>query len=107
MTRQVHKIKLGGELGLRDADELREQLLDALHAHTSVEIDANKLTAIDMSIVQILIAADKMAKGGGRTFWISAQAEGPLASAISRAGLLSRSGQAPFQVSWQGGGAVS
>jgi len=79
VKRQVHRVKLGGELGLRDADGVREQLLAALHDHASVQIDTSGLTAIDISIVQVLIAAQKTAKHRNQSLKISAKAEGPFA----------------------------
>lgn len=105
MTRQVHRINLGGELGLRDADRVREQLLAALHEHAAVRIDTSGLTAIDISILQLLIAAQKMAKLHNQSFKISAKSEGPLRKAARRAGLLDCTGTAPFEIQWKGGAA--
>ena len=102
MTQQTRTITLRGELGLRDADAVREQLLDAFCAQMAVEVDAADLTAVDMSIVQVLLAAHKMAKERGQTFQIVAAVEGPLRGAISRAGLLAQSGDAPFEIIWRG-----
>jgi len=102
VKRQVHRVKLGGELGLRDADGVREQLLAALHDHASVQIDISGLTAIDISIVQVLIAAQKTAKHHNQSLKISAKAEGPLQKAVRRAGLLDRPGTAPFEIQWKG-----
>ena len=100
VTEKAQKISFAGDLGLRDADTLRELLLDALRARSVVEVDCGDLTDIDMSIVQILIAADKMANGCNRTLRVFARSEGPLADALSRAGLHSRSQAAPFDVHW-------
>jgi anti-anti-sigma regulatory factor len=102
VTEQAHQIKLSGALGLREVELIREQFLDALTTHAAVEVVTEKLTAIDMSIIQVLIAAQKMAKDRGQSFHVCARAEGLLRSALSRAGLLTRSGIAPFDVRWQG-----
>ena len=107
MTQQTRRITLSGELGLRDADGVREQLLDAFCAQMAVEVEAEDLTALDMSIVQVLLAAHKMAKGRGQTFQVIAAAEGPLQDALSRAGLLAQSADAPFEISWRGRAAAS
>ena len=102
MKRQSHRVKLGGDLGLRDADRVREQLLAALHGHAAVQIDVCGLTAIDISIVQILIAAQKMAKHRDQSLKISAKAEGPLQRAAWRAGLLDPAATEPFEIEWKG-----
>ena len=106
MTRQPHRLKLSGELGLRDADAVREQLIDALFVHPSVEVDTQDLTGIDMSIVQILIAAHKLAKTRNQQFQICARENSPLQNALSRAGLLRQSTDAPLEIHWQERGAA-
>jgi anti-anti-sigma regulatory factor len=98
---QPHRITLGGELGLRETDALCEQLLDAFDMHAAVEIDLRELAGIDISIVQVLIAADKMAKNRGFSFQVLAGADGPLRDAMARGGLLAASAGTPFDVHWQ------
>jgi hypothetical protein len=102
MTLPVHRISLGKELGLRDADSIRDRLMDALCAHPAVEVDMSDLSFLDISIVQLLIAAHKLASGRGKTFQIIARADGPLRDAAARAGLITQTGAAPFQIQWQG-----
>jgi anti-anti-sigma regulatory factor len=104
VTGQAHSVKLSGELGLRDADSLRGQLLDALLVHTSVEVDALDLTAVDMSIVQVLLAAQRMAKSRNQRLHICAQENSTFQDALSRAGLLAQTAEAPLDVYWQARG---
>jgi anti-anti-sigma regulatory factor len=99
VTRQAQKVKLSGALGLRDADIIRGQLLDALTGIRAVKVDAGQLTAIDMSVLQVLIAAQKMARTRNIKFQITAAASGPLRDAMTRAGLLA--GSAAFDIQWQ------
>jgi anti-anti-sigma regulatory factor len=100
VTRQVHTIKLSGDLGLRDADAIREQFLAPLNDEHNIEVDAAGLTAIDISLLQVLIAAHKLATARGREFYVRALAGGPLQQAMSRAGLHSPLAM-PFEISWQ------
>jgi anti-anti-sigma regulatory factor len=102
VTGQAHKISLGQDLGLRDADRLRGELLSALLGEPIVEIHCHDLTGIDLSIVQVFIAADKMAKGRNQTLRILARSDGPLGDALSRAGLSTPSRPVPFEVHWDG-----
>lgn len=99
VTLQVHKIELTGNLGLREADGIRQQLLDALGGESDIKVDMADLTGIDMSVVQVLIAGGKLARDRGRPFEISAIADGPLHNAMTRAGL-GRSVM-PFDINWQ------
>jgi ABC-type transporter Mla MlaB component len=97
----VHMIKLGGGLGLREANAMREQLLDAFDTHSLVELDLRDLASIDISAIQVLIAADKMAASRGNGFRVFAWADGPLRDAMARGGLLAASVSVPFEVHWQ------
>jgi ABC-type transporter Mla MlaB component len=106
VTEKAHRISLGGDLGLRDADTLRSELLDAICTRPIVDIDCSNLTGIDLSIVQILIAADRLAKGSGRTVRIIARQGGPLDNALSRAGLGTPSQAAPFELHWDRSGSA-
>ena len=107
MTQPSHRISLGGELGLREADAIRDQLLDALRAHEAVEVDMTGLASLDMSIIQLLIAAQKLADGRSKGFQIIALSGGALQDAATRAGLLTQNAAAPFQVQWRGRDAAS
>jgi anti-anti-sigma regulatory factor len=98
---EPHRITLGGDLGLRETNAIREQLLDAFDMHTAVELDIRDLAGIDISIVQLLIAADKMAEARGHSFQVLAEANGPLRDAMARGGLLAIAAGTPFDVHWQ------
>jgi ABC-type transporter Mla MlaB component len=107
VARRAHRLELGGDLGLRDAEGLRGQLLDAVAAHKSVEIATGGLTAVDVSVIQLLIGAQKLAKARKQRLTITAPADGPLRAAVERAGLLSPSGGGPLEINWHGRDAAS
>lgn len=96
----ARRIEFSGALGLRDVHAVRDTLLEALGGQAAVEIDAGELTEIDVSIVQVLIAAQKTARARGTRFHVIASPEGPLRAVMFRAGLLQVSGEAPFEISW-------
>jgi anti-anti-sigma regulatory factor len=107
VARRAHRIELAGDLGLRDAESLRRQLLDTVAVHKSVEIATGGLTAIDVSVIQLLIGAQKFAKARKQRLTIAAPADGPLRAAVERAGLLAASGGSPLEINWHGRDAAS
>ena len=96
----AHRIELSGELGLRDVHAVRELLADGLGAYPAVEVRTQGLDAIDVSIIQLLIAAHKSARERETPFTVSALADGPFRDTLLRAGLLLPSGEAPFEIKW-------
>ena len=96
----TYLIEVSGELGLRDAHAVRELLAQAMASHPAVEVHTGRLTAVDISIIQLLIAAQKSAAAQGTAFTIRAAANGPLRETMLRAGLLLPSGETAFDIKW-------
>lgn len=96
----THRIDLSGELGLRDVHAVRELLAEGLGVHPAIEVHTGALSAIDVSIIQLLIAAHKSARERGASFKVRATADGPFRDTLLRAGLLLASGEAPFEINW-------
>ena len=86
-------ISLDATSGLRDAEVLRERLIHALQTQHAVEIDAAGVRDIDISIIQLLIAARKTARNLGRSFRLAGPCNGVLADALVRGGFMSSSGE--------------
>jgi len=55
------------ELSIYDAQEIHAQLLDEFN-NESVMIDLDSVHKIDMSIIQLLVSAQKSAKKSSKTF---------------------------------------
>jgi anti-anti-sigma regulatory factor len=80
-------LELEGNLGPRDASALHEALLVALGGEDEVVVDARRVTSLDVSILQVLIAADIAAEKLGRTITLLRESEGAVEATFARAGL--------------------
>jgi anti-anti-sigma regulatory factor len=74
-------VSLVGDLGLREASEVRGRLLAALSAGVAVVVDARGLAGADLAIVQLLVAAHKSAARQGVPLRLLAGANGALRAA--------------------------
>ena len=83
----TERLRFDGELTIASADVLHKRLLDALRTHHAVEVDCSAATEIDVSFVQLLIAASRAAREWGKSFTVTGIAQSALGSALARAGL--------------------
>jgi anti-anti-sigma regulatory factor len=93
---------MSGAYSLRNAAELRERLLNALDLNTPLMIDAGAAESVDLSTVQVLLAAQASAAGKGKELAILASAESPIVRLMADTGFLSAGGSAlvPAVESW-------
>ncbi|MDB5563288.1 MAG: hypothetical protein JWN11_2706 [Hyphomicrobiales bacterium] len=84
---EVHTFRLKGELALRDAPRLAKELLEAITANEVVLVDTSELVSIDVTALQILVAAHKSAHGRGASLNIHASHGGVLDLALQRSGI--------------------
>jgi len=95
MTRDsVHTINFTGDAGLRSAQDLANLLREAIAAHPSVAIATDAITAADITTIQLLLAARKMAIASGRSCRLSAPPEGVLRTLLIQTGFLDADGRA-------------
>ncbi|MFT4080721.1 STAS domain-containing protein [Rhodomicrobium sp.] len=80
-------LELEGDLGPRNASGLHEALLAALAGEDEVLVDATRVTSLDVSILQVLIAAHVAAEKLGRTITLLRTPEGAVETTFARAGL--------------------
>lgn len=85
---QTEQLLLAGVCGLRTVDDLRAQLLDMSAVHTAVEIDCSNVDEVDVSFIQLLLAARSSAQRSGRTIRLAHPASGALRDALQRGGFL-------------------
>lgn len=88
MTDQSSIIELEGAYGLRDAEGLKTQILGLFDQARSIQIETRGLTDIDVSIVQILFAAQASAAERGIRLGLKAPAGGVLSETLRRGGFL-------------------
>lgn len=58
---KIHRVSLEGEFVISNAAVVREQLLNALNQHTTVEVSLANVTEFDSAGLQIMVAAKKYA----------------------------------------------
>ncbi len=81
-------VALTGKLGLREAFEVHQQLKQAIERFETVRIDVRKAATLDISIIQLLVAARKYAQRLERSLSVVSTADSPFEVALVRAGML-------------------
>ncbi len=92
-TERAHSLQLTGELTLRQAGALHEQLSAAIAGYDQVDIDCAGISEIDISAVQLLVAAAKSAEAAGKSMSVRFPEGGALDTVLRRAGFISQDGQ--------------
>jgi len=80
-------VTCSGELCLPRAEEIRDRLLAALDQAQTVVIDVSQATEIDLSTIQLILAARLSAERRGVSLRLVSPANGPLAATLLAAGL--------------------
>ena len=75
-----------GPLTVRNIVTLQERLLEALQTGLPTEIDCSGATEVDLSFLQLLIAARRSAAGQGSALTCRGPASGPLRDVLVRSG---------------------
>lgn len=86
------RIPLEGNLGLRDANQVRQLLDDAVSTFNTVEVDVRDLTGIDTSIVQLVISARRSAERFGRVLNLVTKSDCLFEVTLVKAGFLGANG---------------
>jgi len=94
MSSSAQRLPLKGSLGLRNAASLAEELERLLAAPDPVVVDCADLAEIDLSIVQLLVSAQRAAVAAGRSLVLRHPANGPLERLLKAAGVLAGDGSA-------------
>jgi hypothetical protein len=79
-------VDLSGPRTLRNADETRSVLLDALRGPSPIRLDCSAVTEADLSFVQLLLAARKSAEGAGKDVTLAPAPSPAFDKAAKRAG---------------------
>ena len=89
-----HRIELSGKIGLREAAGLAAALGDALDRHPAVTVVTGALTEVDLSILQLLVAARHSAARAGKSLTLAGDPGEPMRDALVRLGFLGPGGVA-------------
>ena len=93
------RLALDGSLTVRGIAAVRETVLEALAKHAAVEVDCSAADAIDLSLIQLLLAARRSAQAAGKSLSLATPADGKLRRALEQGGFLPADGADPF---WSG-----
>ena len=91
----IGRIALAGAQTIRNADDAGARLLATLAGHSTVEIDCSATSEIDLSIVQLILAARKSALAAGKNLLLAQTATGVLHDVLMRGGFLHADPAAP------------
>jgi ABC-type transporter Mla MlaB component len=84
----AERVVLDGALTLRTIETVRSKLLDMMERHQTLEIDCSAATEIDLSFIQVLLAARTSALSLGKTVALAHPASGVLRDVLQRGGLV-------------------
>ena len=79
-------LDLSGPRTIRNADQTRSLLLDALCAHSAINLDCSAVTEADLSLVQLLISGRMSAELSGKTLTLLHPPGGVFLQTLSKAG---------------------
>jgi anti-anti-sigma regulatory factor len=81
---------LEGDVGVRDAARLAEQLSQAIAG--PLTIDCTSLSGVDLAVIQVLLAADRTARAAGQSLTLIHPPGGPLQQLLVAAGFTAPDG---------------
>lgn len=88
ISAEWHKISLAGNLTIRNSANIQITLSDLIESHKFVDLDCTQATDVDLSFIQLVIAARKSATMTGGQLSVSHTRDGALHDALTRAGLV-------------------
>jgi anti-anti-sigma regulatory factor len=87
------KLWLEDDIGIADAVALKAGLMEALAAGREISLNVDGVTGLDVTAVQLLVAAERDAAAAGLDFSLDGELPAVLASLISAMGLKSFPGE--------------
>jgi anti-anti-sigma regulatory factor len=87
-------VRLSGSYTIQNVEQTLALLRDTLASDSSIQLDCSAIDAVDITFIQVIIAARKSAQQKGGDLALTAHADGPLLEALDLAGIRSERGQA-------------
>lgn len=81
------RLVLAGEMTLQSVDSIHSRLQE-MAGQPVVEIDCDDVTEVDLSLIQLILAARSSAEKSGRSLMLTQPAAGALQDALQRGGFL-------------------
>ena len=95
MTRDsIHIVEISGDAGLLAAQEIAATLRQAIATQDQVEIATDAITGADITTIQLLLAARKLAQASGKSLRLAAPPQGVLRQLLTQTGMLDVDGRA-------------
>ena len=85
-------LKLCGSSTTPQSEETHRAVRDALSGGAHLVVDCTEASEIDVSFLQLLVAAQRSAERSGKTIALSAPPQGALADALKRCGFAAAAG---------------
>ncbi len=88
LSEATGEVRLSGPLTIRRAAELRDELLTSLTENQAIVLDIDQDADADISVVQLILAAQVSARASGKEISLKAASAGPLLEVLRQAGFL-------------------
>jgi len=82
------RLELSGAITLRDIKDVHLEVLARLKRHSTIEIDCRAVVEVDLTLIQLMIAADLTAAKSGKAVRLSQPYPEAIQQLLVRAGLL-------------------
>jgi anti-anti-sigma regulatory factor len=89
----AHMLSISGDAGLRNVQDIAGLLRQALDKHSTITVATDDLTSIDVTILQLLVAARKSALASGKTLTLRAPPDGVLHRLLVQTGFVGTDGK--------------
>jgi len=90
---RAHTLKISGDAGLRNVQDITGLLRQALDNHSEIIVATDELTSIDVTILQLLVAARTSALASGKTLTLRASPDGVLHRLLVQTGFVGSDGK--------------
>ena len=91
----IGQLVLDGNLTIRNIESVHLKLTDAISRRSQIVIDCRSADEVDVSMVQLLLAARAGAASAGRRLVLAHPADGALLDVLVRGGFLQPAGAQP------------
>jgi anti-anti-sigma regulatory factor len=88
-----HTLEISGDAGLRNVQDIAGLLRQALADHSNITVVTDGLTSIDVTILQLLVAARKSALAAGKILTLRAPPDGVLHRLLVQTGFVGTDGK--------------
>jgi ABC-type transporter Mla MlaB component len=85
---EAHRLVLDGALTIRNMPSIHSRVLGAVRRYQTIHVETAGATEVDLSFVQLLVAARRSAALEGKALSLTDPATGPVLDTLTRAGLL-------------------